>query len=82
MLAELARIPCSLVLTEPRNARAASASDLQAAAADYGLDSTIVDDVADAVKVARESAGPGDILVVTGSHYVVGEARPLFAPRV
>lgn len=79
MLSELARIPCSLVVTEPRSVRAASATELQAAAADYGLDAVIVDDVSDAVKVARESTGPGDILVVTGSHYVVGEARPLFA---
>jgi dihydrofolate synthase/folylpolyglutamate synthase len=79
MLAELARIPCFLVLTEPRNARAVPASELEDAAADFGLDAQIVDDVADAVKVAMESAAAKDIVLVTGSHYVVGEARPLLA---
>lgn len=76
MLAELARMPCSLVLTEPRSVRAAPASELQDAAADFGLDSEVVDDVADAVKLARASAGVGELVCVTGSHYVVGEARP------
>jgi dihydrofolate synthase/folylpolyglutamate synthase len=80
MIAELARIPCTLVLTEPRSVRAAPATELSDAAADFGLEAAIIDDVSDAVKVAREGAGAGDIVVVTGSHYVVGEARPLFAP--
>jgi dihydrofolate synthase/folylpolyglutamate synthase len=78
MLAELARIPCTLVVTEPRSARAVPAPELRAAAADFGLDAEVVDDVADAVKVATESASAADIVLVTGSHYVVGEARPLF----
>jgi dihydrofolate synthase/folylpolyglutamate synthase len=80
MIAELARIPCTLVLTEPRSVRAAPANELTDAAADFGLEAAIVDGVSDAVKAAREEAGAGDIVVVTGSHYVVGEARPLFAP--
>jgi dihydrofolate synthase/folylpolyglutamate synthase len=78
ILAELARIPCELILTEPRNARATPAAELQQAAADFGLDSVIADDVLGAVEAARERAAPTDLVVVTGSHYVVGEARPLF----
>jgi dihydrofolate synthase/folylpolyglutamate synthase len=78
MLAELARMPATLVLAEPRSVRAVPVTELHDAAADFGLDSVVVEDVADAVKSARASAGPGDIVVVTGSHYVVGEARPLF----
>jgi dihydrofolate synthase / folylpolyglutamate synthase len=76
MLAELARIPCSLVVTEPRNARAVPAGELYDAAADFGLDAAIGDDVGSALGMATAAAATGDIVIVTGSHYVVGEARP------
>ncbi|HEY7874251.1 MAG TPA: folylpolyglutamate synthase/dihydrofolate synthase family protein [Actinomycetota bacterium] len=79
MLAELARMPCSLVVAEPRNARAVPASELADAAGDFGLESVVADDVPSALSMATESAAPGDLVVVTGSHYVVGEARPLLA---
>jgi dihydrofolate synthase / folylpolyglutamate synthase len=75
MLAEIARVPCSLVLTRPQNVRAVPLDDLRVAADDLGLDSVLVDDVSDALKVALEAAEPADIVCVTGSHYVVGEAR-------
>lgn len=82
MLAELARIPCSLILTEPRSVRAVPVTELHDAAADFGLDSIVVDDVAGAVKAAVAATGPGDMVCVTGSHYVVGEARPGLVDRV
>jgi folylpolyglutamate synthase/dihydropteroate synthase len=39
------------------------------------LECTGVDKVGEAVENALALAGPGEIVCVTGSHYVVGEAR-------
>jgi len=44
---------------------------------EFGLPCTKMDDVGDAVKAALASARPTDLVVITGSHYVVGEARTL-----
>ena len=79
MLAELTRVPGTLVLTQPRSVRAVPLDDLRAAAEDLGLESAVVEDANDAVKVAIEAGGPADIVVVTGSHYVVGEVRAALA---
>jgi dihydrofolate synthase / folylpolyglutamate synthase len=82
MLAELARVPCNLVLTSPKNVRAVPVEDLKSAAQELGLHHEVVDDVVKAVDVAMGRAGPADLVCVTGSHYVVGEARPhLLAAR-
>jgi len=75
MLAELARLPCTLVVTQPQSARSVAPSDLGAAAAELGLDYEIVSEVGAAVDAAIGSAGQGRLVCVTGSHYVVGEAR-------
>lgn len=75
MLAELARMPCALVLTQPRSVRAVPPDELRAAADDFGLDSDVIDDANDALKVAIEAAEATDLVCVTGSHYVVGEVR-------
>lgn len=75
MLREMTRVPSTAYFTQPRYARAMPTSDLMEAAADLGLESTAEDDVASAVDAALASSGPDDLVVVTGSHYVVGEAR-------
>jgi dihydrofolate synthase / folylpolyglutamate synthase len=75
MLAELSRVPCTLVLTQPRSVRAVPLDDLRATADDLGLEAEVIEDANDALKVAIEAAGPTDIVAVTGSHYVVGEVR-------
>ncbi|MDQ3660500.1 MAG: Mur ligase family protein [Actinomycetota bacterium] len=75
MLAELARLPCTLVVTQPQNARSVTPSDLGETAAELGLEYEIVSGVAAAVDAAIGSAGEGRLVCVTGSHYVVGEAR-------
>jgi folylpolyglutamate synthase/dihydropteroate synthase len=36
------------------------------------------DNVPQAVQSARAQAGPNDLVLVTGSFYTVGDARPLF----
>lgn len=80
MLAEMARVPCTLLFTTPRSVRAARLEELQASARELELDSAVVDDVADAVKHAIATAEERDLICITGSHYVVGEARVLLLP--
>ena len=75
MLVELARLPCILVVTQPQSARSVAPSVLGATAAELGLEYEIVSEVGAAVHAAIGSAGQGRLVCVTGSHYVVGEAR-------
>jgi dihydrofolate synthase/folylpolyglutamate synthase len=75
ILAELARLPCTLVITQPQSARSVAVADLGRAAAELGLDYELETDVGRATELAVASARPGRLVCVTGSHYVVGEAR-------
>lgn len=80
MLAEIARVPCVLMLTTPKSVRSTPLKDLLIAADEHGLSSKPVEDVADAVKHAMATAQERDLICITGSHYVVGEARALLLP--
>jgi dihydrofolate synthase/folylpolyglutamate synthase len=80
MIAEMARVPSRLILTQPRSVRSTSMHDLHASAGEFGLDSEEIEGVADAVKHALAAVEEGDLVCVTGSHYVVGEARPMLLP--
>jgi len=53
--------------------RALDVKLLAAKAAFYGLKGSIHQAVPEAVAAARKSAGPGDLVLITGSTYVVGE---------
>ncbi|MFN2595469.1 MAG: folylpolyglutamate synthase/dihydrofolate synthase family protein, partial [Actinomycetota bacterium] len=75
MLTELTRVPCSLILTRPNSVRLVPMEQLVETAERVGLEARVSDEVADAVKLAIEETSPSDIVVITGSHYVVGEAR-------
>jgi dihydrofolate synthase/folylpolyglutamate synthase len=75
ILTELARVPSAIVLAEPVSARARSKEELAAVAQGIGLEAQVASSVPAAVASAMQSAGPGDLVCVTGSHYVVGEAR-------
>ncbi|MFN2488879.1 MAG: folylpolyglutamate synthase/dihydrofolate synthase family protein [Actinomycetota bacterium] len=75
MLAEMTRLPCTLVVTAPKSVRAVDPEDLKVAAKELGLDGVVVADVGRAMEGAVGTAREGDIVCVTGSHYVVGEAR-------
>lgn len=75
MLTEMQRVPSTLVVTEPEFARARSAGELEDAASSLGIEARAVPNVAAAVAAALEDAREGDLVCITGSHYVVGEAR-------
>lgn len=80
MIAELTRLPGAVIFTQPRFARSASTRELEAAAARLGCPATSVPDVASAVEAAMADAGENDLVCITGSHYVVGEARGHLLP--
>jgi dihydrofolate synthase / folylpolyglutamate synthase len=81
MLAEIARLPCSVVLTRPRAMRSASLDDLERVAKSLQITYEICEDVVAAMDTAIESSAMGDLVCVTGSHYVVGEARAELVTR-
>ncbi|MDQ3766242.1 MAG: bifunctional folylpolyglutamate synthase/dihydrofolate synthase [Actinomycetota bacterium] len=77
MLLEMARLNCSVVATQANSARSMPPQDIRVAAESSGLDCVVVGDLAAALAYARGATSMGDLICVTGSHYVVGEARGL-----
>ncbi|MGH2751635.1 MAG: bifunctional folylpolyglutamate synthase/dihydrofolate synthase [Actinomycetota bacterium] len=75
MLTELTRLPCSLIATNPSNVRSVDVDELSATAAELGLECVAEPDVAAAIELALDEARAAELVCVTGSHYVVGEAR-------
>jgi dihydrofolate synthase / folylpolyglutamate synthase len=75
MLAELTRVPCSLIATFAKNVRSAPVEELALAADELALPWRAIDDVAKATDQALAAAAPAELVCVCGSHYVVGEAR-------
>jgi dihydrofolate synthase / folylpolyglutamate synthase len=75
MLSELTRVPCTVIASEAKSVRSVPPKELHAASTDLGLDCTVVESAVEAVRRAVQSADPGDLVCVTGSHYVVGEVR-------
>lgn len=75
MIAELTRIPSAIVFTQPQFARSASVETLEAAADELGSPSATAPTVEEALALAYSEAGERDLVCITGSHYVVGEAR-------
>ncbi|MGB9589258.1 MAG: bifunctional folylpolyglutamate synthase/dihydrofolate synthase, partial [Candidatus Hydrothermia bacterium] len=70
-----------VILTRARTPRAAEPFLLEPAAREIGLKAIKTKGVAEALERAREMAGVGDAILVTGSLYVVGEAlEPLGSP--
>ena len=75
MLTELKRLPCSLVVTQAATVRSVPLDALAEAARALEIECAVVDDVATAVKSTLEATVEGELVCITGSHYVVGEAR-------
>lgn len=80
MIAELTRLPSAVIFTQPAFARSESPEKLQQIANELGCPSALEPDVAKAVDAAFAEAAPRDLICVTGSHYVVGEARSHLLP--
>ncbi|MCX6020301.1 MAG: bifunctional folylpolyglutamate synthase/dihydrofolate synthase [Chloroflexi bacterium] len=75
MAAELAPIADSVVVTQAASPRSAPLDALEAAFAVHGHEARPATTVAQALRLARQLAGPDDLILVTGSLFVVAEAR-------
>lgn len=71
---DLARIR-SLIACPPPSPRAMAPGEVAAAARSLGLEAEEAPDAATAVQTALERSGEDEMVLVTGSLYVVGEAR-------
>lgn len=74
-----ARRARGIVATEADWVRAMPAGEIAEAARSIGIDAEVVRSVPDAVRRATAIASEDDLVLVTGSLYVVGEARASFA---
>lgn len=81
ILEELAPRAWKVILTRPKNPRAASPKRLQKLAEGILPSVLIAPDVPAAVEQARRLASPDDVICITGSFYVVGEAMEALALR-
>ncbi|MGI8492413.1 MAG: bifunctional folylpolyglutamate synthase/dihydrofolate synthase [Acidimicrobiales bacterium] len=68
-----------VVACPPPSPRAQPAAVVAEAAASLGVEVATADSVPEALEVALGAAGPDDLVVVTGSLYVVGSARTALA---
>jgi dihydrofolate synthase / folylpolyglutamate synthase len=77
-------IAAHVIVTHANNPRSASPAEIRQAAARVAADSDIeeAEDVASALDRAREVAGSGGLVVITGSIYVVGEAMRILGTRI
>jgi len=66
-------------LVRSQHAKAATLDELAASAAALGWPATPVGTVADGLRAALAEAGPDDLVIVTGSLFVVAEARYAWA---
>ncbi|MFZ0684819.1 MAG: folylpolyglutamate synthase/dihydrofolate synthase family protein [Terriglobales bacterium] len=73
-----------VIVTHANNPRSASPDEIRRAAARVagGTDIEDADDITSALDLAREGAAPRDVIVVTGSIYVVGEAMRKLGIRI
>jgi dihydrofolate synthase/folylpolyglutamate synthase len=75
MLQEIARTPCTrLFATRAHTQRAVPTKEIQEIAEDLGMHCTIEESIGDALSAAVAEAEER-LVCVSGSHYVVGEAR-------
>jgi dihydrofolate synthase/folylpolyglutamate synthase len=82
-IAEIAQVLFPLfdgvILTEVNSPRTAHLAEMRAAAESTGARVETAENPALALERARDVSGPGDLIVVTGSVYLVGELRERLA---
>lgn len=71
-----------VIACPPPSPRAQDPEVVAAAARDLGVATVVAGSVAEAVEVALGEAGADDLILVTGSLYVVGAARTSFAAQL
>jgi dihydrofolate synthase / folylpolyglutamate synthase len=73
MLRELAPLADEILLTRPRIDRAALPEEL----IPFAQNATVTGTIGEALQRAREITEDGDLIIITGSFYTIGEARTL-----
>ncbi len=71
-----------VIVTHADNPRSATTQEIRQAAARVVAEIGEAEDVALALNLAKNSAGPGGLVVVTGSIYIVGEAMRTLGIRI
>jgi dihydrofolate synthase / folylpolyglutamate synthase len=71
-----------VIVTHADNPRSATPAEIRQAAARVSADIIEAETVGEALKISDKSAGPGGLVVVTGSIYVVGEAMRMLHLRI
>lgn len=66
-----------IVVTQARIPRAAGAEELAAVVGTRGRAAQVRPDPAEAIRLARQLATPGDLILITGSLILVGEAKAI-----
>ncbi len=74
MIRSLAALDPEFYTVQASIARSLPAPELALAIAEEGGKGTCFASIESAVNAARRAAAPGDMILVTGSHYIVGEA--------
>jgi dihydrofolate synthase / folylpolyglutamate synthase len=64
-----------VVITSPSTSRAISASQLEEIAAHYANKSATIADAEESMEYALSKAAPDDVILITGSLYLVGQLR-------
>nr|WP_277999040.1 folylpolyglutamate synthase/dihydrofolate synthase family protein [Moorella sulfitireducens] len=75
VVAELAPLASVVIISRPNNHRAGNWQSLADLARRYGGQIKIIEDIPEAVACALNIAGPSDLICVTGSLYMVADAR-------
>ncbi|MBW1740001.1 MAG: bifunctional folylpolyglutamate synthase/dihydrofolate synthase [Deltaproteobacteria bacterium] len=75
MLRELADVADRIILTRPRYERAADPHELASFVRPMKQDLVIIPYLPDAISLALEEASPADAVCITGSLYMVGDAK-------
>lgn len=78
ILAELVPLAHEVVVTRPRDERAASTDELKRHLGNYTVRVTVRDPLEEALRYAQSIAAAGDLICVAGSLYTIGEARSHF----
>jgi dihydrofolate synthase/folylpolyglutamate synthase len=69
-----------VIVTRSTSPRALEPTELARQVRAHGMQARLSSDVSEALSTARDLAGPNDLICVTGSLTVVGEAREQFQP--
>ncbi|MBE0634101.1 hypothetical protein E4H04_13255 [Candidatus Bathyarchaeota archaeon] len=81
MIQSLAEVTDQFILTEHRvQTRTTKATDLETIAEKTGKPVKSIPDVKKAIQYAKQDAKPEDVILVTGSVFLVGEAREYWHP--